>query len=480
VEIDYYAGAKRNEESSDCRLRKSFQDIILAAIALKVHFRKKSVTIGDFEVVNLCCLLDRGRKFKVDTQYANKPQFAIHVDSYQLAPNTPLESYLRSSSDAPAKERLIFIHREWLHKYLDWYDPELFQFIQAHTDGVKVTVMPNRLAADDVATYEMAGREVHDKCMVPLPKLHKVVSTRDNFGVKDIAGKLVPYCTDTFGGDTSLSQTVRLPKYDKKLTASCNPSGFEYVPVARMPMRNVPDHHIQIKGIRAETKKGVTRWLGLQGGKYVSLPTDWVELNFDEFVLEEAKLRNAEKGGARAGTRKFLNLLPGDSREDDPPTTIRHSKGLNYYYQEKIDNCVMGGLANAVFWMLGPNQSDQLLHNFSPTVDQFWLVFVKTVNHYLCEHEMKKFYCIDILTADDTFPVVVQLRSGDKSESHAICLYNGCIFDSASRFVLHKDQEALDWCCGTYGFDCHLRTYRLEPRVKTGLKPAKLKRHRYV
>jgi hypothetical protein len=267
-----------------------------------------------------------------------------------------LESYARSRSDPPPKERLIFIYRKWLKKYLDWYDPDLFKYIQAQTDGLKVTVLPSRLAAEDVATYKMAGREVHDKCLVPLPKMHKVVSTKDNFGTVNRAGKLVPYCKQTYHGNTSLSQTVRIPSYDKDLTASCNPIGFEHVPVARMPTVKVPDHLIQITGIRAETSKnfgkGVLRWMGLQGGKYVTLPTEWVELNFDETVLDEAKLHNKEEGGAQTESRKFLTFMPGDSREDDPPISIRHSKGLNYYYQGQYDSCVMGGLVNAVFWML--------------------------------------------------------------------------------------------------------------------------------
>jgi hypothetical protein len=59
---------------------------------------------------------------------------------------------------------------------------------------------------------------------------------------------------------------------------------FEYVPVALMPMSTVPAH--QNKAIHAEffmkggTKR--TRWLGPQGGKYVSLLGKWVDLNFDE------------------------------------------------------------------------------------------------------------------------------------------------------------------------------------------------------
>jgi hypothetical protein len=40
-----------------------------------------------------------------------------------------------------------------------------------------------------------------------------------------------------------------------------------------------------------KNKKKITRWLGLQGGKYVSLPAEWVALNFDEGLLKEATER---------------------------------------------------------------------------------------------------------------------------------------------------------------------------------------------
>jgi hypothetical protein len=68
----------------------------------------------------------------------------------------------------------------------------------------------------------------------------------------------------------------------------------------------------------------------------------------------------------------------------------------------------------------------------------------------------------DILKMDDSLPVVVQLRGGDKSEGHSVCIYDGSIYDSASRFVLVKSRETLNWCCGDYGFEAHLRLYRLQ------------------
>jgi hypothetical protein len=79
---------------------------------------------------------------------------------------------------------------------------------------------------------------------------------------------------------------------------------------------------------------------------------------------------------------------------------------------------------------------------------------------------LRKLNCQDILNMADSLPVVVQLRGGDKSESHSVCIYNGSIFDSASRFVLVKSWETLNWCCGDYEFEAHVRFYRLQLNLK--------------
>jgi hypothetical protein len=101
-------------------------------------------------------------------------------------------------------------------------------------------------------------------------------------------------------------------------------------------------------------------WLGLQGKTYVSLPTEWVILNFDTSILDEAKRRGmmVTKGGKKSHHDKFVTLPVGDSREDYPPRGIHNNEGLNYYYQGKTYVCVLGGLANFCFlddWA-GPSQ----------------------------------------------------------------------------------------------------------------------------
>jgi hypothetical protein len=87
--------------------------------------------------------------------------------------------------------------------------------------------------------------------LVPLPKMHKKVSTCDEFGVTE-EDVFQPYCKDTYARLPSHSQAVRQASYDKKLTATCNPSGIEYVPIARMPSSTIPDHLVQIKALRAD------------------------------------------------------------------------------------------------------------------------------------------------------------------------------------------------------------------------------------
>jgi hypothetical protein len=156
------------------------------------------------------------------------------------------------------------------------------------------------------------------------------------------------YCKDTYARLPSHSRAVCQASYDEKLTAMCNPSGFEYVPIARMPSSTVPDHLVQIKALRADIaftgKKESIRWLGLQGGKYVSLPTEWVILNFDTSILEEATRRaRMVAKGKKKHHDKFVPLPVGDSRDDDPPCCICNNKGLNNYYQGKTDRRICSG-----------------------------------------------------------------------------------------------------------------------------------------
>lgn len=264
------------------------------------------------------------------------------------------------------------------------------------------------------------------------------------------------------------------------MKASCNPPGFEYVPVARSESTQIPTSHLQIRGLKAQLlkqKRGkpIVRWLGLQGEKYVSLPTDWVELNFDkELILDKAKRMAEDWLEKRSVKNRFFHLPVGDSRHDDPPIDIRDERGFNFYYQGEDDNCVLGGFVNAVYWMFGPDEADSLLRvrkvkkKINPN-DSVWFHLCKKANCVLFHgYEMRKLKIKekDTLLIPDSYPVVVQLQSKDGSQSHAVCLYKGRIYDSASRYVLIKNEAALNWCCGAYPFARHLKLYHLVPKER--------------
>lgn len=77
----------------------------------------------------------------------------------------------------------------WLKNYLDWFDLALYQYIAAHLDGLKVRCFPHALAVQDQESYKQQEWVIH---FVPLPKMHKVVSTKDNFGVTMVDGSFLP------------------------------------------------------------------------------------------------------------------------------------------------------------------------------------------------------------------------------------------------------------------------------------------------
>jgi hypothetical protein len=225
--------------------KKDFLDIIKLAVALKSslssaesHGESQKGTLPlrsfvpaipyfDQELVNLSCLVDRGREFEVDTEYELRNKFTNRVDSYQLDPKRQLQSYLKKGSKHPPSRLLMMIavYKDWLKQYLDWFDPDLFEYISAHAAGMKVSTFANRLAYNYNHDYEMQAQIQYDPVLVPLPKMHKKVSTCDEFGVTE-EDVFQPYCKDTYARLPSHGWAVRQASYDKKLTATCNPSCY--------------------------------------------------------------------------------------------------------------------------------------------------------------------------------------------------------------------------------------------------------------
>ena len=434
---------------------------------------------SDQALVHVCCALDRSRELSVDNRYTTKRWYCLVVLSYDLDTKS-LAAFVKAQGrkkDPVSTPMKFRVYREWFNQYLAWFDPALLDFVRAGVDGTAVLRLPKRLGADDEPSYEQQGILVRDRRLVPLPKTHAVVSTENSFGLltEDEKEPFADYCLDPY-------DSARVGRgYNEELTATCNPKGFQYIPIARSCYR-IPPHLMQVRAIRAEVRSRgstqIVRWIGLQGNKYVSLPTPWVEQNFELSLRNEALERGTSLPNNEA--RRFVRIPPGDARDDDPPVQLRSTSGKNFYYQGKTDNCLMGGSVNAVFIMGGRDMAEDLLNSFIPLKVGCWDEFVKKVSMAIPTHCLKKIHCPDVLLWDDSFPLVVHLRSKDDSESHAICIYRGCIYDSASRFVLTKSKESLSWSSGLWGFKSHLRLYQLKPHAhllpSTESNPKKKKR----
>jgi hypothetical protein len=98
-----------------------------------------------------------------------------------------LKSYANSRSkkkDPPNVPVFMEVYRSWLKKCLDWFDPDLFIYVLAHSDGMTVEQIRNQLASEDPVDYQMSGVKDVDPLMVPLPKMHEIINTGTHlFGV---------------------------------------------------------------------------------------------------------------------------------------------------------------------------------------------------------------------------------------------------------------------------------------------------------
>jgi hypothetical protein len=225
------------------------------------------------QLVNLCCLVDTGRKFAIDTHYLQKSKnkFLLGLDSYELAGNRKLKSLASSRSkkkDPPRVKVFMQVYRLWMKNYLEWSNSDLYSYLLANADGMAVKRFRNQMAAEKEIDYQFWGVVDFDPLMVPLPKLHQKISTASHVFGETIQEQYHPYYKDAYDA------TV-IPFYNANLTSSCNPPQFDYVPVAQVFSDKVPSSHKQITGLRADLKKVkkgtpvLGYWLGLQASKYV-------------------------------------------------------------------------------------------------------------------------------------------------------------------------------------------------------------------
>jgi hypothetical protein len=480
-EIDGLADCATAAEKKE----KSWALIVQAACSMKSNIGLLDLEdddgYTDQEYIDLACLLDPGRELKCDRfqkKLANKLE--LQVKSYELPGRLILGS--TKQKHPVIEDQCIIVYKDWLREYLGYYNPGYYDFLVTSVYGTEVEVLKTGLASANENDYQNGSLKLRYDDVVPFNKTHAATFLDQSFVRK-------------YAANSTKSSRSKHRHFKHEYEKECNPSvKFDPVPFPKciaesdkvkvgddptLPPK-VPLIHVQITGVKAEMKlkwnipkrqkvfanKDITmRWLGVQGGRYVALPPDWVFDNIDKIVSDEALRRGRlhlrstkEHNGLQ---EQFVRLPPGDCRTDDPPVYLRNQEtGLNYYHQEMIDNCLLGGFVNAIYQIYGETPAQRLLSGWTPTKHknlQRTRQFVSHIREVLSPliqrgcvmQRLKEPFTLE---TNDQMPIVLLLTGNDGSSTHSITCYNGNIYDSASRYVLFKTATALNWCCGKFGY----------------------------
>jgi hypothetical protein len=349
--------ALANEAPTEKKQPRPVALIIQEATSMRSNVHMKAGQLGnvmemegeytDQEYINLACMVDPGRELRFKTDQKTAPKMImVLIDSLVLPPRKTLDHYTGGKAAEQLKRKSgtkMLIFKSWLKNYLDYFDPGFYETIITAIEGTQVEVLKGQLGSDNPEDYQFAGQLERHEEIVPLTKGHRMAIPDTEF-------------VDTYGTNTSLHNSARYRTYNKKFAKACNPSPdgetMSLLPFPKCRTRvddPVPEIYYQITGVRVEVreanKREKDRWLGIQNSRYVALPWEWVEKNIHPSIIKEAVRRGVAKcrGSKKSGeSSAFIKLPPGDARDDDPPTSICDSgKGLNYYYQGQVDNCLM-------------------------------------------------------------------------------------------------------------------------------------------
>ena len=481
------------------------------------------------DCVHLACLLDPARDFDIDPDYHNRSLVHVRCDSYALKQDINEQQLKAMKKPSSAKVQLK-INRKFLLNYMSYFDADVSKSIEKFIDGERVQSIKQRLSEHpSAAVLEQLAVPDQQRDLAWLPKCHKKVTTYEGYSYKTPRGKnasidvpnidddsedltdeendtskkrkrpaarrnknskvpreVVPY----YSNNATYTRQHGIPVLDYHVNtaikkrnevkrSSTNPETWP-LPVSRKPgSRPMKPELFQIRALRAvcsvdkKTKEKTWFWSGLQGAFIVQLDEAFVKQNFDKSVRVAAQNTHLEllehKQNDRSNFR-WIRVPAGATRDDDPPKSLHHSDGDNFYYQGTDDQCLIGGLINA--WankeetLEFAKHAFQIIHESNSLYnvnryDEFNKIVMRVVGN---QKRMKREKHYNPFNGDnDKHPVVVILKGQDLSENHSITFFDNKIFDSASRKILKKSQETLDWCCGEAGFAGFARAWRIVP-----------------
>jgi hypothetical protein len=121
-------------------------------------------------VGEVACLLDPGCGIQCDTlQAKSHTKIVLIVELYNV--RSSLAEYSTNKKIPKRTSNQTFeVYRNWLKKYLDFYNPGFYEFFDTSVNGTKVNVIHSANAAMYQGAYKTPGVDEYFLDVIPLPK----------------------------------------------------------------------------------------------------------------------------------------------------------------------------------------------------------------------------------------------------------------------------------------------------------------------
>jgi hypothetical protein len=429
----------------------------------------------DQDFINFACLQDPNRLMEVDKQSLlmkdGENLVRMRVDSFLLPRGFVLEDVALDISKLKKSSQTIKCNWNWLKSELI---PELRTIVEEALfglgciTGIGLDAHSSHVGHRDVSTMAVFhGVQSHEHHFIAPPVSHKLVTLPLNEYTHKgkTNGRLRHKVAHQLQGYAKQNENFHEHVVSLGITAKPPPLPKGRWQIARLKWipTDDPGANDAIKGKRGYFQGAYvvpgTTWFSI-----VSLKDDWVKPEFDPKLLKE--VINQGVLGLRP-SHKFIPIPPGSSKNQAlPPSTLLHYLRNSRFQQGSQSTCLLDCLCSAAY-DLGCIQNVETLraHPGCPTLHQantlIWNDFGTLVNKHFKSvglqvfNHTKSHFVKDFLGFDDSFVIIATLRGSDgMAGQHAVAIYNNGIYDANCPFVLKKQQESLDWCCGDGDVTC--------------------------
>jgi hypothetical protein len=430
---------------------------------------------SDQDFVNFACLQDPNRLMEVD-----KPSFhtkdgenlvTMQVDSFLLPAGSTLEDAAKKITILTKQKQSIECNWTWLKSELV---PELRVIVEealfglACVKGIGLDAHSGHVGHRDVSTMAVFhGIQTHEHDFIAPPVSHKLVTLPLNeysYQLKKI-GRLKRTVAHQLQGYAKQNENFNAHVMSLGITAKPPPLPKGRWQIARLKWIPTDDPKASdtVKGKRGYFQGAYvvpgTTWFSI-----VSLKNEWVALEFDPTLLTE--VINQGVRGLRP-SQKFIPIPPGSFKNQPlPPSTLLHYLRRSRFQQGTKSTCLLDCFCSAAY-DLGCIQNVEAVraHPGCPSLHQanmlIWNDFGNLVNKHFKSvglqvfNHTKSHLVKDFLDFDDSFVIIATLRGSDgMAGQHAVAIFNNGIYDANCPYVLKKQQESLDWCCGDGDVTC--------------------------